>query len=107
MYLNVTKAGIHVAESDTFTEFEVRTPLGESELIEVLAAEHGAHDVEWGFVADGHVWVSKHRIIAEVEPLHEHAARWRDRFDQMLAYAAQQGWIDATGDYVRAHVAHI
>lgn len=102
MYVNITAAGIHLAETDVFTAFEVRTPLPEADLVAALAAES-----DWGYFADGHVWVSRERIIAEVGPFHEHVSRWRDQFDGMIAYAAQKGWLDETGQFVRAHVEYL
>lgn len=107
MYVNITAAGIHLAETDVFTAFEVRTPLTETELSAALAADGDAGASGWGYVADEHVWVSRERIIAEVEPFHEHVSRWREQFDGMIAYAAKQGWLDETGQFVRAHVEYL
>lgn len=119
MYVNITAAGIHLAETDVFTAFEVRTPLSEGELTAALAADAaevssadtasgaGTGAGGWGYFADGHVWVSRERILAEVEPFHEHVTRWREQFDDMIAYAAKQGWLDETGRFVRAHVEYL
>lgn len=114
MYVNITAAGIHLAETDVFTAFEVRTPLSEVELAAALAgdaetataAATSAADA-WGYFFGGHVWVSRERIIAEVEPFHEHVSRWREQFDGMIAYATKQGWLDETGQFVRAHVEYL
>lgn len=108
MYVNITSAGIHVAEADVFTAFEVRTPLSETALKAELAAVASADmAASWGYFEAGHVWVSRERIIAEVEPFHEHAARWREQFEAMIGYAQKQGWLDDTGQFVRAHVEYL
>lgn len=114
MYVNVTEAGIHLAETDVFTAFEVRTSLTKVELENALAVTQkpggdGSANItgSWGYLKDGHMWVSRERIIAEAEPLHTHIVRWREQFDGLMAYAKSQGWLDETGRFVRAHVEYL
>jgi hypothetical protein len=49
-----------------------------------------------------HVWI----IIDALRAASGRAddAEWSAQFDAMIAYAASQGWVDETGELVRAHV---
>lgn len=48
---------------------------------------------------DEHVWVRVSALRNACEP-----AAGAEAFDAMLAYATSKGWLDPSGDYVRAHL---
>lgn len=56
--------------------------------------------VEFRGVEDGHVWPH----IAVLRSAGDGGTGWNDRFDAMLRYAQRNGWIDAAGSRVRAHI---
>jgi hypothetical protein len=45
------------------------------------------------------------RVDALLELAHPHSAArsWRQSFDDMLAYAGANGWLDESGDTIEAH----
>jgi hypothetical protein len=53
-----------------------------------------------GTVEDGHVWLS----IGALRSAGDGSGDWNGRFDAMLRYAQRNGWVDATGARVRAHI---
>ena len=52
-----------------------------------------------GAVDDGHVWLEISALRAAGG-----GGDWNDRFDAMLRYAQRNGWVDAAGSRVRAHI---
>ncbi|MGI5174791.1 hypothetical protein ACQEVZ_00460 [Dactylosporangium sp. CA-152071] len=54
-----------------------------------------------GRLEDGHLWVSTQTLL-ELAGARAGDQRWRGRFDGMIDYARQHGWVD--GDEVRMHV---
>ena len=53
-----------------------------------------------GTVEDGHAWLH----ISALRAAGDGTGDWNDRFDAMLRYAERNGWVDATGARVRAHI---
>jgi len=49
----------------------------------------------------GHVWVSADWIRATVSGVDDN---WSGEFDQMLAYAASQGWLNEDRTHIKAHI---
>jgi hypothetical protein len=52
-----------------------------------------------GTVEDGHVWLQIGALRSAGD-----GGDWNDRFDAMLRYAQRNGWVDAAGSRVRAHI---
>jgi hypothetical protein len=53
-----------------------------------------------GTVDGGHVWLH----ISALRSAGDGRGDWNDRFDAMLRYAQRNGWVDAAGSRVRAHI---
>ena len=53
-----------------------------------------------GTVEDGHAWLR----ISALRSAGDGSGEWNDRFDAMLRYAERNGWVDAAGSRVRAHI---
>jgi len=53
-----------------------------------------------GTVEDGHAWLR----ISALRSAGDGSGEWNDRFDAMLRYAQRNGWVDAAGSRVRAHI---
>ena len=53
-----------------------------------------------GELSGDHVWLS----VAGLRAAGDASPEWAAGFDGMIAYAASQGWVDADGTRVRAHV---
>ena len=53
-----------------------------------------------GTVEDGHAWLH----IRALRSAGDGSGEWNDRFDAMLRYAERNGWVDAAGSRVRAHI---
>jgi hypothetical protein len=54
-----------------------------------------------GHVDGDHAWIRPEAVVALAG--REHDADWRRRFDGMVAYAREKGFLDASGA-IRAHV---
>jgi hypothetical protein len=53
--------------------------------------------------ADGDAaWLIVERLREAARPAG--AAGWDERFDAMIAFAAEHGWVTASGEAVRAHI---
>ncbi|MEV5413191.1 hypothetical protein AB0K60_30700 [Thermopolyspora sp. NPDC052614] len=50
----------------------------------------------------GHVWLD---IAALRSRIRSHAPDWPQRFAAMIAHAGRNGWLDASGKLVAAHIA--
>lgn len=57
-------------------------------------------------VADdgSHVWLSVAELKARGAASVADAATWGEGFDAMITYAGSKGWLNESGDAVRAHV---
>lgn len=89
-------AHVTLEDPDTFTAFSIRAPgLALDEVVAALGDEAHAAD-------DEHVWVPIARLHA-LGRIHG-GPDWRKGCDDMLRYAATQGWIDAGEERVRAHL---
>lgn len=55
-----------------------------------------------GHVDGDHVWLHINMLRAAARP--SGADGWSADFDSMITYAASNGWVDAAGVHVRAHI---
>ena len=97
MIIRVDAAGnVHLDEPDDFGAFSVEAGgRAASEVAGAFAGDAEAIDAE-------HLWIS-------IARLHALGARdggpdWRAGCDGMIAYATKKGWVDASGERVRAHL---
>lgn len=101
MYVAVTVAGVSVSvgAADDCTSLDVRAARDlRSSLDEALRqAKLGQWD--GGDEADLQVAELRRRAIAEGV-----SVGWARRWDDMISYAGQHGWLSANGATVRAHV---
>ena len=88
--------GVTLEDENNFGEFHVAV---DGDVAAAVAALGGrAHPSE----RDNHLWMD----IALVRELAGDAAdtAWEERFEAMLAFAADHGWIDDAGNRVEAHI---
>lgn len=68
--------------------------------VEDAPAGQSLEEAGIGTIEDGHVWLR----IAALRAAGDSGGDWNDRFDAMLRYAQRNGWVDAAGSRVRAHI---
>jgi hypothetical protein len=68
--------------------------------VEDAPAGQSLEEAGIGAIEDGHVWLQ----IAALRAAGDSGGDWNDRFDAMLRYAQRNGWVDAAGSRVRAHI---
>ncbi|HTR94594.1 MAG TPA: hypothetical protein VMI73_22920 [Trebonia sp.] len=68
--------------------------------VEDAPAGRSLEEAGIGTIEDGHVWLH----IAALREAGDGGGDWNDRFDAMLRYAQRNGWVDAAGSRVRAHI---
>lgn len=80
-------------ERDDFRSFSLLMECAPDQLDEAIS--------RWGRLeGDGHAWVSRSWLI---ENGRSNDPSWIEQFEKMSAYAANSGWVDASGA-IRAHV---
>jgi hypothetical protein len=94
MHIEVTDAGgIALGDPDDFKAFSVR----------VLGAGSPAALEDLGRLADDdHVYVDP-AVLLRLAGERAEEAGWRESLDEMIAFAADHGWVDEHG-FIRAHV---
>ena len=89
-------SSITLEEPDVFTAFSLRAPrLAPEAVLAAFGADARAGE------ETGHAWIAIDRLHA-LGAIHG-GADWRERCDKMIEYARTQGWVDASGRFVRAH----
>jgi len=68
--------------------------------IEDATAGQALEEAEIGSVEDGHAWL----VISALRSAGDDGPDWNEQFDAMLRYAQRNGWVDAAGARVRAHI---
>jgi hypothetical protein len=97
MLVVVSAQGVRLDEVRDFARFEVRLPPG-VDLEEALLLA-GA-----GRPAGEDVFVSARWIRGAMAEREDDDEEWLTGFEAMLGLARAQGWVDAEGDGIRAHV---
>ena len=100
MQVRVTAEGIDILEPSLLTALSVVTELDAPTATRMLAADGLARSP--GGTDTGHVWLDVAELGRRAHPSDD--ARWRTRYDAMIAYAADKGWTDDTRSVVRAHL---
>ena len=97
MIVDVTASGVSLRGHREFQNFHVEAAEG-VDVAEALTLA-GA-----GRLAGEDVFVSTRWIRGVMAEREDDDERWHEGFEAMLGYARAQGWIDADGDGIRAHV---
>jgi hypothetical protein len=98
VYVLVTQSRAEVLEPDDCTRLEVRIEAPDN------AAAATLNDSDLG------AWDGSGQVVLDVAGLRAHAAAgpvapdWPQRWDAMLSYAADKGWLTEDGGGVRAHI---
>lgn len=100
MIVVVDGSGVWLTDVDNLRQFhiDVDAALGAVGAVGAKLAEHG-----WGTLADDeHAWIAIDalRAAAGVRP-----EGWHDEFAAMIDYARSKGWVDDSGERLRAHIA--
>ncbi|WP_019181116.1 hypothetical protein [Microbacterium yannicii] len=93
MRVRVDDLGAWIENHHDFARFDLATDLDNDELDRML---RGADAGRW----DGdHGWIRRSWIRESVD---DASHRWNEQFEEMIGYAARQGWVSADGE-VRVH----
>jgi hypothetical protein len=89
--------GVSVEQADDLGRFHVAAPTGADVDAALRSAGFGSLDVT------GQAWIDVATLRGAARAMVDDDT-WPERFDQMLAYAASRGWLDAAGTSIGAHI---
>jgi hypothetical protein len=58
----------------------------------------------FGRIEGEHAWIAVDMVRASARD--RVGEGWHERFEAMLAHAATKGWLDESGEHLRAHIEH-
>jgi hypothetical protein len=96
-----------LGDPSNFTAFQANVTGGPSDQ---AASDAAAGAVLADFGAGGpadveaHVWVAKSWIEAIAPTLPDAGDDWAAGFEKMVAFAAKMGWLDESGEHIKAHI---
>ena len=98
MYITISTDGtVSLEDADVFAAFEVCQSGLDRESVLAALGDRGA-------VADesGHVFVAKNAVVGLADRAGD--AGWEAGFAAMVGYAESKGWMDTTGEMIKAHI---
>ena len=99
MIVRIAVANLVVAEADDCARLQVEAPGLDDGAAGAALAMHGMGRVG----APGHLWLHV-QALRRAAPATVDATDWENRFEAMLGYAVERGWLDESGEYVAAHI---